>query len=206
MAAPAVATGGYVGIRGLIGDVDAAKDGLRNAPPLGTTVPAGWTTASIIEGTGTMAIDPSWQDISDYYGSDELEAQSLELTGVDINVDGAWLIGGDLETGGVGLFAYSVLDTGGPTAPHIEALAFQQSSTRGIDGVEITAARTVTNASGLPVYILEYEFPQYDQTVTEAVGVVAEDERQLLVYVTGSETRGTGLEELEIVLDSATLD
>ncbi|MDN4477998.1 DUF2510 domain-containing protein [Demequina sp. SYSU T00039] len=189
-------TQAIAGVTGSAGDSRALT---AAAPATGVEVP-------VMGGRGTITLDPSWEDISEVSGTDAMEAQIVEETGIDSQVAGAWLLAGDLVDGGVALLAYSAGDVGGPSAPRIEAHAFLQSSTAGIDDVVVTSEGAVTTAAGLDGYIIEYGFPLYGIQLTNAIGVVVEGSSVMIVSTNGNDELGSGVAELESVLNSLTLD
>ncbi|WP_062294643.1 DUF2510 domain-containing protein [Demequina phytophila] len=166
----------------------------------------GWSTQDVLEGGGTIAVDPAWEDVTDIIGVSEMEDQMAGPLDVDVHVDGAWLTAGDVETGGVMLMVISAVDTGGPSVARVETTAFISSATAGFEDVTTTAQGAVRTSSGLTAYLAEYEHPYYDLISTNAVGVVVDGERQVLVYSTGSDTLGSGVENVETVLNSLTID
>lgn len=184
----------------------AAASGAGDSRELTAAAPAPGVELQVMGGRGTITVDPAWEDISAISGTDAIEAQIVAETGIDSEVAGAWLLGGDLVDGGVSLLAYSAGDVGGPTASRIEALAFLRSSTAGIDDVVVTSEGAVTTATGVDGYVIEYGFPLYGIQVTNAIGVVVEGSSVMIVSTSGSEELGSGVGDLEAVLNSLQID
>ena len=190
---------------GRFADATIAR-GDGDARPLEVTIPADWEQVPVMGSAGSIAHSARWEDVSDWIGATQIEESAIEKIGVPISVDGAWLVSGDLQNGAVILVATSAADVGGPSSARLEAHAFLDSAGLGVEGIEITSEGEVLTSAGFTGYVIEYEFPYYGETLTNAVGVITDGPRQLLVYTNGSETLGSGVEELEIVLDSLTLD
>lgn len=168
-------------------------------------VPDGWARTSILNGGGTVAYNPEWEDVSDLIGADAIEQNALDY-GVEVSVDGAWQLGGDYDTGMSLIAIHTAVDVGGPSSARIEALAFVKSVTTGIDEVEITSEGPFTTAYGHEAYLVEYEFPYYGEQLTDAVAVIVNGHSQVVVYTNGSEALGSGIDELEMMLDSIWLN
>ncbi|GIG54939.1 DUF2510 domain-containing protein [Demequina activiva] len=176
--------------------------GTRDEPGLETEVPATWTTVPVLDGGGTVAYDPAWEDITQQLGMEaQLESASAQ-TGVDIVLGGAWLTAGDLVNGGSTLVLMSIPDAGGPSAARVEAHASLLGATAGIEDVVITEQTAVRTAGGYSAYIIEYEHPIYGETLAGTIGVVVEGGQQLQVSAGGLAAYGSGVEQVEAVLNS----
>lgn len=181
---------------------EASEAPVTNVPsePI-MAVPDGWARTSILNGSGTIAYNPEWEDVSDYLGADLIEQEALD-SGFELSVDGAWGLRGDIETGMSMVAVQTTPDVGGPSSARIEAQAFIKGVTMGVENVEISSEGPVTTAYGHEAYLIEYEFPYYGEQLTYAVAVIVSGRSQVIIYSGGSETLGSGLEELELMLDS----
>ncbi|WP_062517043.1 DUF2510 domain-containing protein [Demequina gelatinilytica] len=198
-----VYSGVVAAIEGATGSGDAgAATGSEGGQTLEAPVSTTWTAMPILDGGGSVAYDPSWQDISDVIGADLIESQAADQMGGELFVDGAWLVSGDLVNGGVSAVAISVPDVGGPSSARLEALAFVSNATAGVEDVEITAQRAVTTTRGLGGYIIEFGFPMYGLQIQNTVGVIVDGRSQVLIYTNGSDTLGSGVDTLESLLNS----
>ncbi|WP_062298987.1 DUF2510 domain-containing protein [Demequina maris] len=208
----AASVAGTIVLLGLIGGVigmatplitEAAKS---NARELTATPGDGWTSHPILAGDGTISVDPEWDDVTDIIGVSAMEDQMAGPLDLDLRVDGAWLTAGTVEDGGVVLMVVSIADAGGPSTARVETTGFISSATAGFEDVTTTAQGDVRTVSGLTGYVAEYEFPIYDLIASDAVGVVVDGERQVLVYSSGSDDLGSGIEDVEAVLNSLELE
>ncbi len=188
--------------------VDTTQDAINGGEGrvLEASVPDDWAEFSVMDERGTIAIDPAWEDISEYFGLEAALSQASVPAGVTFNESGAWLLAGDLTNGGVSLTVTSVADVGGTSTARIEAQAYIRGNTEGLDGVEITSEGPITTSAGASGYMMTYEAPYLGEQLTGAVGVIVDGSSQLLVGAFGSEALGSGLTELETVLNSLTLD
>ncbi|BDZ62628.1 hypothetical protein Lsed01_00727 [Demequina sediminis] len=181
---------------------EASEAPVTNVPsePI-MAVPDGWARTSILNGSGTIAYNPEWEDVSDYLGADLIEQEALD-SGFELSVDGAWGLRGDIETGMSMVAVHTMPDVGGPSSARIEAQAFVKGATIGVEDVEIFSEGPVTTSHGHEAYQIELGFPYYGEQLTYTVAVIVSGHSQVIVYASGSETLGSGIDELELMLDS----
>lgn len=165
-----------------------------------------WTTIPVMDGAATVALDPAWEDISEYVDSASMEALLSEEAGVDIRVHGTWLTSGEIWTGGTAIDIVSIADAGGPSSARLEANAYMMSVRADFDDVVITSEGPVRTEHGYQGYVIEYEAPLLADLMVNTVGIVIDDHRQLLVQSSGLSESGSGVEHMEAVLDSLVIE
>lgn len=199
VAAVAAALAGVLGSQVVISAVtgSATADDRLDAP-----TPDGWSEIPVMEGGGAISIDAGWQDISTDIGADFLQDTARDQSGIDMVVDGVWLIDGDLINGGTSLFVWSVADAGGPSSARLEASTAVQAMREQFPDLAISAERSFTTASDHQGYLMEYTYSLYTEQIDETIGVIIVDSSQLLIQTGGFVSSGSGIDTLETVLNS----
>ncbi|WP_297084048.1 DUF2510 domain-containing protein [uncultured Demequina sp.] len=183
----------------------SAIDG-AGATSLEADVPDAWTTVATLEGAGTIGYDPTWDDVRVQLGASTIEALTLQETGIDVRVDGAWMMEGSWETGGSALTVMSAADVGGPSSARLEAEAFLLSSTAELEDVMKISEGAVETAAGYTAYVIEFGYSLYGERLTNTVGVVVEGPRQVIVSASSLEQYGTQVDVVQAMLSSLTID
>lgn len=171
-----------------------------------TATADGWTTIDVLDGHGTIEIDPSWEDAYDLVGGADLTAQMSGEAGFTISIDGAWITDSAADGSANVLFVMSVAELPGATTPKAEVEGFIADTQVGEEDTSTDTAEPVVTGRGLHGYISEFSYDLYGWRYTDAVGSIVEGKREVIVYVSnGSEQLDTGLDDLETVMNSLTL-
>ncbi|MDN4475321.1 DUF2510 domain-containing protein [Demequina sp. SYSU T00192] len=186
------------------GTVDAtagAADEDGGTRTLAAVTADGWTAVTVMDGHGSIAVDPAWTDVADVMGAEAMAAEMSADAGGEIAVDGIWLTAGDLAYGGTLLMVMSVADAGAASTPRLEVASFIEAAAAGAD-YELSVDDAIVTEHGYVGHISEFDLPVEDIVLTNTVGIVADGSHQLLVYATGTEDLGPGSGHLEAVLGS----
>jgi len=183
----------------------SAFDG-TGAEALEADIPESWTTMAVLEGGGAIAHDPTWEDVRVEMGASSIEALTLQETGIDMRVDGGWMMGGTWETGGSVLTLLSAADLGGPSSARLEAEGFLVQSTSELEDVAKISSQSVETAAGYTAYVIEFEYSFYGERLMDTVGVVVDGPREVIVYASSLEEYGTRVDVVEAMLNSLTID
>ncbi len=193
---------------GLADIVSGIADRFSTGPERELAMTAGddWTTVTVLNGAGSLAIDPSWEEASAYVDPVAISESMSAEAGFSVTVDGAWVTDSDADGYASILFVMSSDALPGATTPKIEVEGFIADTEEGESEATTTSAEAIRTPSGLSGYVAEFSYELYGWTYVDSVASVVDGDREVLVYFSqGTDTLPTGLSDVESVLSSLTI-
>ncbi|WP_084124771.1 DUF2510 domain-containing protein [Demequina sp. NBRC 110054] len=172
-----------------------------------TATTDGWDRIDVFGGNGTVAVDPEWEDVYDEVGGPAMSTQMSADAGFTVLVEGAWITGTDADGYSKVLYLYAVPELAGATSPKLQVDGFIGDAQVGEENTTTDNGEAVVTGDGLHGYVAEFSYDLYGWSYTDSVGCIVEGRRELLVYVaSGSDQLDSGIDDVEAVMNSLTLD
>lgn len=163
-----------------------------------------WVPLDILEGHGTVLYDPTWA------AADVDLAQMTEEAstgpGPDVHVDAAWVIDTDDNGNQSILYVYSAHGLAGLAQPELEVDAMIENSFVEKTGLETVSERAIVTMNDVRGYESEFEYDYFGWHYMDSAAVVVHGKDEVILYVSsGSEETGSGIRDLEAVLNSLSI-
>ncbi len=190
-----------------IGGFDAVTAFFNSHNPEALTAEPGadWQRVDVLEGHGTVTYDPSWQAADVELG--EVPAEGLDALGPDLYTDAAWIIDTDADGNQSILYVYSARGLSGVVQPELEVDAMIDNSFTEKTNTSTVSESAIVTSADIRGFVSEFEYDYYGWHFIDSAAVVVHGPDEVLLYVaSGSEAMGSGVEELEAVLNSLVID
>lgn len=178
--------------------VDASKP----SEDLDTVVPAGWMEISVVGGTGTISIDPTWLEVSESADGAQLERRARAVNDDDIVLHGVWEARDTASDHGVRLTVWSTSVAADRFLSNYAARSASHAMAIGANYDTVDTERYFNTTSGERGFLIERKSTSSSGPARTAVASLFVGKGQLTIFMEEFRQVGHGIETLETVLNS----
>ncbi len=168
-------------------------------------VPDSWATASTLNGAGSVAYDPAWEDATDVLKLTMVTEEANAESGLTMINDGAWITGGDYLNGAETIIVTSLDVEGDPAGVRDFAEGTLETRALQFDSLVRTEEGVFATPSGQEGYLIRFVATLAGLELDGAVGVVSSPAGFTAVQYTGGEHIEPGQADFDAMIASLVL-